>query len=221
MVVVIMTGFMYIYGFYKSSGVQGVTAALSNDTRAEQEAESGRDFRGLLLGDFGRSDIQAYILYKLVDQEDSYDLAYGGTYLASAALLIPKNLMPSKPVTKVKEGTEIQYGRGSFVPITSQSSKVYGLIGESMLNFGPLAGPFFLGIFGLIVGYWRRWIFDLGNDTRVFLVPFVSIAFFIILSSDSDNVIFFLFKQGFIPALALLLGSKIMIPTRQEVSSDH
>ena len=190
-VILLTTGFMYLYGFYKSSGVQGFTAALSSDTRAEQEAESGRDFRGLLLGDFGRSDIQSYILYKLIDQKNSYDLAYGRTYAASAAILIPKSLMPSKPATKVKEGTEIQYGKGSFIPIVSQSSKVYGLIGEAMLNFGPLAGPFFLGIFGLIVGYWRRWIFGLGHDARVFLVPFISIAFFIVLSSDSDNVIFF------------------------------
>jgi hypothetical protein len=201
---------MYVYGFYKSSGLDGVTSTFNSDTRIAEQEKSNRDLTSLLLWDLGRSDIQAYILYKLNASDRNYDLSYGRTYLASASILIPKYILPVKPPSKVKEGTEIQYGKGSFEPNISQSSRVYGLSGEAMLNFGVFAVPVFLAFFGLLVNVLRRWILHLKDDSRLLLVPFVAIACFNIISSDSSHIIFFIFKQGLIPFISLLLGSKII-----------
>jgi hypothetical protein len=122
--------------------------------------------------------------------------------------LIPRSIWPDRPLTKIKEGTEVQYGRGSFVPGVWQSSNVYGLAGEAMLNFGPIAVPFVFLIWGIIVGYVQHLLINLNApDVRFLLLPLLINLCFILLVGDSDNIVFFLIKNGVVPFLVLMLCS--------------
>lgn len=188
--------FMYFYGFYKGAGRE-VAALLSGTVSlTDLEQRTRRDELAVLLGDLSRTDIQAFLLYRIISVRD-YEYSWGRTYIGALSLLIPRSLWPDRPATKVKEGTEAQYGAGSYVPDIFQSSKVYGLAGETMLNFTPLAIPMGFAFWGLVVRYVRHFLSTLDRrDPRLLIAPwlvlFCSVAFLI---GDSDNLVFFVIKN--------------------------
>jgi hypothetical protein len=207
--------FMYFYGFYKDLGKETWTAFRGGVIPAEVSVKTGRTFDVVLLGDLGRADVQAFLLYRLSMPNRDYQYAWGGTYLASTTLLIPKAIWPDRPPGKTKAGTEAQYGVGSWDEQKWSSSLVYGLAGEAMLNFGPIAVPFAYGFFGLIVGLLQRFSYRLRSwDTRLLVYPFLVNSCFSILQSDSDNLLFNLIKGGFLPTLVIWLGSYVLIDSQ-------
>jgi len=194
--------FMYFYGFYKDAGLDALDALQSAEARQALEHKTGRNLEGLLLEDLGRADIQAYVLYRVMAPESDYELGWGRTYLGAFSLLIPRSLWPDRPPTKVKEGTEVLDRKGTYAPLVWESSRVYGLAGEAMLNFGPLAvfPAFFL--LGSLVGRVQQLMLRLQpSDSRLLTIPFLVNLCFIILVGDSDNILFAFFKS-----LAMPLG---------------
>ena len=215
--VVFLVGFMYLYGFYKAGGLEALAQLGDPQQRAALERQSGRTVEAVLLGDLGRSDMQAFLLYRLTRPDSDYQYAMGRTYLAGAVTFIPRVIWPERPVTKVKEGTEAQYGMGSYIPGRLVSSRVYGLAGEAMLNFGVLAAPFAFAVLGLVVRWMERLTSTLkASDARWLLVPLLVNMSFVVLQADSDNIVWGLVKNGIAPFLVVFIGSKILIP-----SPDH
>jgi hypothetical protein len=212
--------FMYLYGFYKSAGVDGLQKALeSSQSRANVEGKIRRPLSSTLLGDLGRSDIQAYVLYRLNQPDCDYQYAFGRSYLGSVLTLVPGPLWRERPPTKVKEGTELLFGAGSYRerPISStyehdrfvgMSSRVYGLAGEAMLNFGPWSVPVVMALFGLLVGHVRRWTLTWRRrDSRRLLLPWAITLLVGILVNDSDNVVRFVDIIAMFPFVFVYLVS--------------
>jgi hypothetical protein len=134
--------------------------------------------------------------------------------MGAALLVVPKSLWPDRPVGKRKEGTELEYGAGSYKGERFKSTRVYGIAGEAMLNFGPLAVPLTFVVFGLVVGWVRRCLFTWHTaDSRLLLGPYLVNMCFVALVGDSDNLVFFVITNGAIPILVLGLSS-----TRQIIS---
>jgi len=199
--------FMYFYGFYKSAGLDAISAVEDSEYRSFLSRKTGRTAEQLLLEDFGRADIQAFVLYTVMETDTGYRLAWGRTYLAAAASIIPRALWPDRPATTVKEGTEIE--GLTYIPYKVQSSFVYGLAGEGMLNFGPLIVPFAFACFGVLVRLLRRFMFTLTpGDIRWLLVPWLVYTSVQILGADADNIVSSVVKDGLLPVSAVLLGSK-------------
>lgn len=190
--------FMLLYAAYKHGGTKEFQRAV-----AGHETKKGTTLTRVVLGDLARSDVQAFLLYRLSRPGSDYDLAWGRTYLGAAALLIPEAVWPGRPPTKIQEGTEILWGKNSV--IYGKASNLYGLGGETLLNFGPIAVPLAFGIFGLVLRGVRGWIYRIHpRDGRIFLLP-VAVSLCILgLVCDSDNLVFFLFQYGL--SLALVLG---------------
>jgi len=200
--------FMYFYGFYKSVGSQIKHIFTGETSFSALEQHTGRDARALLLGDLGRTDIQAYLLYRIIEVKN-YEYAWGRTYLGAVALLIPRQIWPDRPPTKIKEGTEAQYGMGSYIPDQFQSSKVYGLAGETMLNFGPLGVPFAFLVWGFVVKSVRSYVYSLNaDDARRLIAMWLVIFCWAALIGDSDNMLFFVVKRVSIPSLLLWIGTR-------------
>lgn len=199
--------FMYVYGFYKSGGSEAVLTALQDRSQLESLERRGR--RGsetVILSDLARADVQAFILYRMFHGD--YELAWGRTYVGAAALLVPRAVWPDRPPDKVQEGTQVQYGMHSYRPGGARSSRVYGLAGEFMLNFGPACVPFVYALLGLAVGRVSRLTASLDPlDARWLLVPFYINLCFVLLGMDSDNILFFSIKNGLMPVLVVHLGS--------------
>lgn len=197
--------FMYFYAFYKSMGKNATEAyTASAEDREYLEKKTNKTAKGLLLGDFGRADLQAYILFRAVTDSKDLDYAKGRTYLAALSLWIPRSIMPNRPDSKLREGTEFQYGSG-YDP-NYPSSRVYGIATESILNFGPFAAPFAYGVLGLFVGWFRRAVNRFrSGDARFLLVPLVVYECMSVIGGDSDNLVFGLAKNGFLPVLVVIL----------------
>src|SRR6185369_9560264 len=95
---------------------------------------------------------------------------------------------------------DVQNYMGAYAPGKMESSKVYGLAGEAMLNFGPWSVPVAFVTLGLLVGAVQRLKNGLlHSDCRLLLTPFLVNLCFAYLAGDSDTTVFFLFKQGLVP----------------------
>jgi hypothetical protein len=201
--------FMYVYRFYKHGGVEGLQALQSTEVRSTLERYTGSTMIFTLLVDLGRSDIQAYMLYKIYRPQSDYQMAWGRTYFGAVASLVPRAIWPNRPPTKMMEGTQILTGRHSYHSPKTASVRVYGLAGETMLNFGAMAVPFMFVLVGLAVGHTRRAMMTLRpDDSRLLLYPFLCYFCFIIITADSDNLLFFLMKNGLLPLLIISLSSR-------------
>ena len=178
---------------------------------SELSEKVNRTFLGMVLGDLARADIQAFLLYRLLMPDRDYAYSWGRTYLGSVALLVPRSMWPDRPAQTSKEGTEAQHGVGSYDEEKWVSSLVYGLAGETMLNFGPVAVPLAYLIFGMIVGRLQLVQARLrGEDARLLLYPFVVNVCFSVLFNDSYIVVFMVVKDGLVPAILVWCGSRAL-----------
>ena len=203
-----LVGFLNFYGFYKGAGPEGVAALVDSELRERLEDETGRTLSTALLGDLGRADVQALVLQRATSSTWRYESAQGATYLAAAALLIPRQLWPGRPEGKVAVGTNALYGPGAFESGAWRSSRIYGLAGEAILNFGPASVPLAFLVFGFSIGVVRNYFAKLaGNDTRRLLSPVLMMLSIWGIAGDADNVVVFLLKIVFVPALAIAVGS--------------
>jgi hypothetical protein len=197
--------FLYFYGFYKEQTDKN----LDVEQRIAIAKKRGRTLQNEILGDLGRADVQAYLLYRMARPGGDYEYAWGRTYLGAAALLIPRALWPDRPPTSVEFGTNVQHYMGAYSPGKMELSKVYGLAGEAMLNFGPWSVPLAFITLGLLVGFVQRMKDSLlAFDCRYLLAPFLVNLCFAYLAGDSDTTVFFLFKQGLVPSGVIALCSR-------------
>jgi hypothetical protein len=184
-------------------------------------AKINRPIESTILDDLGRRYVQAYVLYRLMQPDCDYKYSFGRTYLGGVATLVPGPLWRQRPPTKVKEGTEVLYGAGRYRerPLSStyekdryigMSSRVFGLSGEAMMNFGPCGVPAAMALFGLFVGRIGHWMkIWRPRDTRRLLLPFLLNVCFTILAGDSDNVVWYLDTLIVVPFLFLFVTSKV------------
>ena len=203
----LLVAFMYVYGYFKYAGIRGVEA-LSTGEELREESAAPPPVRRVLLADLARADVQALLMLRYCCSDRELELAWGRTYAASLTLLTPRFLWPDgRPQSKVLEGTRALQGwapdEGAYT-----ASNVYGLAGEALLNFGPLAIPFAYALFGLLVYRIRLWRQGFGPaDSRELLFPVVVSALILILVSDSDVVLYHAVTFGGPVAVAVWLGS--------------
>lgn len=202
--VIMLIVFMYFYGFYKEQGRAGFEV-LRSPAMWLQPKGYQRDLKGLLLGDLARADSNAFILHNLIKDPDEYNYRWGFTYPEALTLLIPRNFWPDRPEFKVEAGTEAQLGKAT----PWRSSRVYGLAGEALLNFGPIGVPCMFALLGGLLGWYRRKLGGWGaSDARMFLAPLFAILFVGGLVGDSDNLVFAAATEGTLVLAAVFLASK-------------
>jgi len=201
--------FMYGYGFYKAVGLQGVQALSDTTGRKALEASTKRTFAAMLVGDLGRADIQAYLMYKYYEYPEHYSPAMGKTYLADVLAYVPSALGLPRPPGKLEAGTRLQYGPMAYNPMGFHSTVIYGLAGETLLNFGPMWIPAAYFVFGLIVSMMRRLETTIAtNDARRVLLPLLAYAAVLMLTHDVDNVLYVPTKVALVPVVGVFISSR-------------
>jgi hypothetical protein len=209
----VLTLFMYIYGFYKNAGLRGVQAVAGGADIESLEHKTGRSFHGLLIGDLARGEIHAFFLRQLFNRELDYDLALGRTYYATICRLIPSSIWPDRPVLKNLESTELQYGKGSYDELHRKSSWAHGLGAEAMMNFGVAGIPIAYLLWILLVARIRKWVLCWDSqDMRLFLAPILINLCFVALIGDSDNIFQFIFKNAALPFFVIWITSRGVRP---------
>jgi hypothetical protein len=209
--------FMYIYGFYKSAGLDGLSAVLDRSKQVELEDSTGRDLRTVVLGDLARADIQALTLARLSEGQD-YDLRLGSTYVAGVLSLVPDRILALPIDDKRAAGTALLYERSESLG-EYRVSNIYGLSGEAMLNFGPVAVPVVLFLFGLVSRAVLHWFGRLRpSDAREYIAPVGLVVLVLLIGSDLDNAIYGFIKFGLLPAVLILGGT---VRTEPEPHASH
>lgn len=202
----VLYGFVSLYAAYKQNGsILFDKLAISGDYSAVSDtAESPAT---VLVGDFSRCDVQAYLFYKIFTQQlPSY--ALGQSYLGALTMIVPNVLWQDRPSTIVKWTTNAEYGTGAYESGSLQSSRVYGIAGEAMLNFGPAGLLFAYAVLGTAVAAVRVFMRKLqSDDSRLFILPFIINFLFLLLLNDSDNGVFYLIKYGLMPVSLIILSS--------------
>jgi hypothetical protein len=195
--VLVMVLFAWIYGLYKAVGVEVVGVVKGATNVAQLTEESGRSIDVVLLGDFGRSSVQALVADRLGREGTTSQLAWGESYLGDLLLLVPSFLEGSDPPRdKIAIGTDLLYGAGTYAA-GFESSRIYGMVGEAMMNFGFVGGVAIFGLFGLIV----RWVTRLYRSgerelcASSLIAPALAAMCVLFLVSDIDNVIWFAAKH--------------------------
>jgi hypothetical protein len=209
--VISLIGFAYFYGFYKERGRASLEVLRSPAMWFEPKGYQ-RDFKYLLLGDLARADSNAYILHNLMKDPGDYDYRWGLTYAGALTILVPRYLWPERPYFRVDAGTEALWGKAA----QRSSSRLYGLSGESLLNFGPFGPAPIFGVYGALLGWYRR---KLGGwdrlDARTFLAPFFASMFVTALVCDSDVLVFFAATQGaLISVFVFAVSERIRVRVR-------
>ncbi len=195
--------FMFAYGLYKAQGTAAFDSLQSREVTEDAITKSGRTFSATLLADMARTDVQAYLLYRLSSVRE-YDLVHGATYISACGLILPKALRPEWLVTKTEAGTEALYGRDSFNSITFSASQVYGLTGEAMLNFPIWTAPLAFVALAFAVAKIRSLMMVEADDLRRLVLPFLVNCAFLIISSDLDNLVVFFITSA--SSTAIVLG---------------
>lgn len=210
-----VVAFMYLYGFVKNFGPQGIQAFTNAEARTSFEEESGKSVQATLLLDLGRSANQAYLLYRLTSPTSDvlHDYAWGRSYVGAAALFVPHRIWPNRPLTKQRYVTDVLAGRGAYAAGV-RSSWAVGIAGEALVNFGPLGVVLSFLPFALLIMWVRQrlYVWD-AVDSRMLLMPLLINLCFAVLTLDSDNILFFIMKNGVLPFTVIALSSrKIPIP---------
>ncbi|BCJ52054.1 hypothetical protein Asp14428_35290 [Actinoplanes sp. NBRC 14428] len=197
--------FMYAYGLYKGAGTDVLEIINGRRTVAEVSDRTGRDVPTVLLGDLGRADIQAAILDGL--RSERVEPVMGATYLAAPLIAVPLGVLPDRPPGKVAVGTDALYGTGAY-DAGLRSSRVYGITGEALLNFGIGGGLLSFAVLGLLVRAARRYCREaLRGDrtTAKLLSASLTVVTISVLSWDADNLVWFSLKHVLPVVLVILV----------------
>lgn len=196
---------------YKHLGIQGVSSYLAGEGVATYVNERYTSPVRMVIGDIGRADIQAPILESQMMGHGQ--LAYGRTYAKALTLLLPDFLDPlpndwSKVIVGGQFQLEINPGSSVFEKVASGvgSSRIYGMVGESLINFGVVGALLSFFIFGLL----SRWLILYANTPagweKALIAPIISVFPIFILFYDLDNIIFRLIMLLTLPGALLLLN---------------
>lgn len=177
--------FLFLWGFYKDLGREFIEY-MKNAQFHQIVAESRRSWSTLIMGDLTRMDIQSYLLFKYLDDNPTYRLRWGKTYIYSLVYgTIPRAIWKDKPDApeRVNAGTDLLFFEGAHK--ISKSSRVYGLAGEGLLNFGVL-GFMFLPLLWI---FFVRWAYHgklLSHPPWCVLRPMWGFVLFKMFVGDSD-----------------------------------
>ncbi len=197
--------YMTVGRIYKTNGI-GTMEKLSSleDLRISNQLSS---IESIIITDLTRYNIMCYELY-MFDKNSYFEYKYGSTYLYSALTFIPygKYIRDYLGVEgRTDAAGELQYdydgvGRSN----NRKNTRIFGFIGESMLNFSPYIIILAFIILYYILAYISYWVNAIPlTDARFFIASTIVIIVPLIINADSSNVIFTIIKRP-LPLLIVL-----------------
>lgn len=212
--------FMYFYGFYKSLGLEAYNIYMEKKgLNSVKKIAKDRNIYSLIVGDFSRVDVNAAQIYILRKKPWEYRLRNGTTYLDGVIPLIPRMLWKTKSPDsgKVIAGTEMLYGPHSYEQRGKiwrygkgfRSTKIYGLLGEWLLNYGLFFHIIPFLIVGVVVGIFHS-IYKIlrKDDVRTVLLPVGIILCFCMIINDFSNHFAYILYSAFLPFTLIFLSKK-------------
>lgn len=199
--------FLYFYGFYKTVKKESFKL-LEDPSRIEKLKKQYPSRRPLavLLGDLGRFDLWMFIREQT--SKGAQELQYGKTYLDGLLVLIPRSIYPEKDYTIPRILTDMEHGKGTHKARTIKASRLAGLIGEGLLNFGVIGAWTAMLFWGVLVGVAKNfWENTPLESLLFFIVPFLIYLVYLSMYGSFLNFVFHIFKYAGPLFLIFLIGT--------------
>lgn len=196
-----------IFSVYKYGGVDALNNYYSTGEKPIMLVKESPTLE-FFLHDLGRSDVQALIVSR-VSSGDYQPPYYPHTYLYGLSLFLPKILRSEEVYSKRDLGTKAQYG--NIMGDDFSSSRIYGLIAESLLNFGFMGVPIAFFMFGFVHRKVLDFAKNIKNKDLMLFYPFFFFLPVYILFYDFDNLVFQSFKVWIVPLLVFFMASRYKI----------
>lgn len=204
--------FAGVYDVYKKTGTDGISD-LRQGSFASNAEYSDLEFGplSLLLGDFSRTGIQVVILDRWVVND--FSQGWGATYLGGALQFIPgvdaATIVPTKSVV----ATDVLYGEGAANVRDSLTTRIYGLQGEALLNFGPVSFVLVVLPFAALLRiadarFHRAQVSQ--QFGRIIIASFLTPALMLLFVSDLDNVIRYVTSKAMLPILVVPVAAYLL-----------
>lgn len=210
-IAVVLFGFSWVYSIYKSAAGDIVNLFTGDQTTGELADQTGRGVEMLATEDFGRAGVQTLVYSHI---QSGWDWTWGETYLGDFFKFVPDQLHSFEWRDKTAVATEMFYGLPSEDLGGFKSSRILGLTGEAMVNFGLLGPIVIFVLFGLFVGKAEQYFNEskqnpeaTGSALIAAVLPAISI---LMLISDFDNLVLFFLKYAFPLILLAWLSSRVM-----------
>lgn len=153
---IILMPLMTIYKVSKVSDFTDLGELITNpEYRASQTERYKASSTHTLIANLGRSYIWMLYLQEL-KPGGNIDRQWGKTYVAALLMGIPRWLYPTKPRGIVNVTVDAQYGRGKAKATPGSAAMVAGIWAEGYANFGFLGIWAAAFIYGLVIGYAKR-----------------------------------------------------------------
>lgn len=202
-IILCFSTFMSTYALYKSYGVDAFSGEYSLEDTNRFE---GNPYISMLINDFSRSSLNTYQTSQYYEGSN-YSIKYGETYLQSLSMIVPPLKYFFNGYNKDAAGFEL-YHDVKIDPRVDDyyNSRVFGLYGEGILNFGPIFATLLIFLYGFVVSRINSYSLSLNpNDARLFFVPFITNMCMVFMISDSNNIIFFVIKNALVVWIMFML----------------
>lgn len=190
--IIFFFSFMYagrLYKDQKGNLFDNIKEAVeSRDKKNISQAEM------IVLGDLSRFGVNTYELY-LLEMSKEYEYKYGETYLWGVLTFVPFGSMFIREYnidSRSEAATELFYKNRT----KTENSKIFGLLGEWMLNFGiwTFFVPYlFMGV--ILRGLRHASVSISVEDMRMLIVPAVLTLVPDLILSDMSNIMSFFVKR--------------------------
>lgn len=195
-IIIFGLSFNIIYSNYKYGGIEGVKNYITTGEKPFYIESKDNEVLHFILSDLARGDVQAKVLESLENKK--YKPPYTPeTYLNGALIVIPDHLNPFDFDSKRILGTDALYGfRGNEY---YASTRIYGLLGESVLNFGFYLIPFSFIVFGGIHYLSNSFMASVKRSSLALFLPILFFLPIYLLFYDFSNIVFQIIKNWLIP----------------------
>ncbi|GEM_PF-6677764 len=200
----LIIGFIFnsVYSNYKYAGVEGIKNYFLTGEKSSYISSKENENLHFLLGDLGRSDVQAKIIENI--NYNQYQPSYmPETYIKGLTSMLPDKMSIQSFESKRILGTEALYGfKGND---NYSSSRIYGLLGEGLINFGFFAIPFIFFVYGCIHALCLNLFAFIKSSKYILFLPLLFFMPIYIIFYDIDNIVFQILKNWFIPSLIFII----------------
>lgn len=192
--------FMLIGKMYKTWGSDFTSMSYSEITESQHYTDTG----SIITGDLARYDVHTLMIYKL-ENTATYQLKYGATYINDVLNFIPGSLKPKNLSNRTAAGTELLFDLYSYNPDSGvRSPRIYGMVGQWMLNFGWETSVLSFIILALLLNLLAKIKERISfNDTRFFLVSLIVLYVIYFINNDVGNITFLTLKR-FLPMYIII-----------------
>ena len=189
--------FMIVGRIYKTHGADFVHNVHEFTDYQINTEMSG--IESIIIADLTRYNDLSYLIFML-DNNPFYKPKLGSTYLAAVLTFMPFGI-PIRDhfelTARSEAASQLMFDfDGIQRSEIRRNSRIFGFVGEMMLNFGVFSFLFAFFFLHFLLKWVKRWSDSISvQDARFYFISLLPIMVISLINLDSNNVVFFIVKR--------------------------